>query len=230
MGSSSSSPEDATHLPPLPVQRIVGAGPLSTNVQNSPASSLRDSSPRSVQMRKEKFPIICSDIRLSQLALVVSGTTEQAGTLTVVLIDKEVYKEHVGPGNFKIEFPLKDFPSNRVYFTLPCPVVIRIASGDRTLQIFCGFNDERTLQVKKKQAVISGQFLDIEHVYGLSDNSVCLICMQNIVSVALAPCRHACLCDDCASDFARTSRTICPVCRVPASGLLRLTVVTQPQE
>ena len=132
-------------------------------------------------------------------------------------------------GKNSVTFRLPRFDSS-VFSETESPVVVHIGSQDKSLQIFCGFDRRRNLIVNRKQAVIMGQFLEIEHIYGLTENSSCLICLQNPVTVALAPCRHACLCDSCAPDFARAHNTACPVCRAQATGILRLSVVDPPQE
>ena len=49
----------------------------------------------------------------------------------------------------------------------------------------------------------------------------CVICLSDERSVLVYPCRHLCLCADCAESLP-VQNCRCPICRQPASLLLRL--------
>ena len=236
MGNSPPSPPRT----PLPLQQIVDQVRLSAQAAPSSPVPLRDS-PRSVHMRKEKFPIILtSDPVLNSPATLQLGIRcESRIKISILLHNKPLDKviERAGaPDGQLATFSLPNFP-NQSYFASGAPLMIHIATedGHQALQLHCGFTEvpgrAPLVEVRKKGAVIGGQLLELENIYGLAGTqSVCLICMQSEVTVALAPCRHACLCEECASEFARISRTVCPICRVQATGLMRLSLTNPPKE
>jgi len=47
----------------------------------------------------------------------------------------------------------------------------------------------------------------------------CIICVDNIATMALVSCGHMCLCHDCASRFLDNP---CPICRQPVNDILRI--------
>lgn len=55
--------------------------------------------------------------------------------------------------------------------------------------------------------------------------SECVICLSDPRSTAVLPCRHLCLCTDCAAQLAQQSQR-CPICRGPVTSLL---VVCAPE-
>lgn len=78
--------------------------------------------------------------------------------------------------------------------------------------------------VKSQQASINGQLFDIENMFGITTEKKCVICMGSDVTVAVQPCRHACMCSSCATDLTANHIYRCPVCRSPANGILQLDV------
>ena len=56
----------------------------------------------------------------------------------------------------------------------------------------------------------------LNEIYGLSelnDESVCVVCLSGKSSVTLMPCKHLCLCDECARILAEAQNKKCPMCR-----------------
>ena len=49
----------------------------------------------------------------------------------------------------------------------------------------------------------------------------CIICMSEPRTTAVLPCRHMCLCGDCAQ-MLRTKTTKCPICRGPVKQLVEI--------
>jgi len=49
----------------------------------------------------------------------------------------------------------------------------------------------------------------------------CVVCLNNPRDTTILPCRHMCLCHECA-DILRTQTNRCPVCRSPVESLLHL--------
>ncbi len=55
---------------------------------------------------------------------------------------------------------------------------------------------------------------------GAAEGTSCLICMDNPREFAVLPCGHLSLCESCTP--AITQRGICPYCRGPVQGVLRI--------
>lgn len=53
------------------------------------------------------------------------------------------------------------------------------------------------------------------------DNGLCVICISEPKDTCVIPCRHLCLCKDCAQELQKHSPK-CPVCRQPIQQLLHL--------
>jgi E3 ubiquitin-protein ligase MGRN1 len=57
----------------------------------------------------------------------------------------------------------------------------------------------------------------------LPDGAECIICMSEPRNTTVLPCRHMCLCDECAEALRQSSST-CPICRTRVEGLLQIRV------
>eukprot|EP01026_Neomeris_dumetosa_P020824 TRINITY_DN1841_c0_g1_i11.p1 TRINITY_DN1841_c0_g1~~TRINITY_DN1841_c0_g1_i11.p1 ORF type:complete len:378 (-),score=50.75 TRINITY_DN1841_c0_g1_i11:604-1737(-) len=55
----------------------------------------------------------------------------------------------------------------------------------------------------------------------LENGHECVICLTAPKDTAVLPCRHFCMCQDCAKEVYRTSRQ-CPICRIKVSSLLQI--------
>jgi E3 ubiquitin-protein ligase MGRN1 len=44
------------------------------------------------------------------------------------------------------------------------------------------------------------------------DKNECIVCMSNPRNTLLEPCKHVCLCAECA-EILRNNRNACPICR-----------------
>ena len=75
-------------------------------------------------------------------------------------------------------------------------------------------------RVTSQQASMNGQIFDIQSIYGIGSDKKCVVCMTNDVTVALQPCRHACLCGSCSETSQGLSQ--CPICRSPANGFIKI--------
>lgn len=53
------------------------------------------------------------------------------------------------------------------------------------------------------------------------NGSECVICMSDIRDTLILPCRHLCLCNNCA-DSLRYQANNCPICRSPFRALLQI--------
>jgi len=58
--------------------------------------------------------------------------------------------------------------------------------------------------------------------FSSSAEKMCSICMSNSVSVGFLPCRHACVCAECADITLSSSENHCPICRGTVCGKISL--------
>ena len=57
----------------------------------------------------------------------------------------------------------------------------------------------------------------------------CVICLCEPRDTTVLPCRHLCMCADCARQLrAQPSGNVCPICRNPCESLLEIKVVSTP--
>merc|ERR1719498_1644971 len=50
---------------------------------------------------------------------------------------------------------------------------------------------------------------------GDDDDGLCVICLTNEKNTVVIPCRHLCLCKECAEELRNRAGQKCPVCRGP---------------
>ena len=68
----------------------------------------------------------------------------------------------------------------------------------------------------------------IEGLAADDQDSACVVCMVEEKDTTVMPCRHMCLCKECA-DALRRATNKCPICRAPIASLLHLTKNKGPQ-
>lgn len=51
----------------------------------------------------------------------------------------------------------------------------------------------------------------------------CVVCLSNRKNTTVLPCRHFCMCDDCAKLLLKRTRT-CPMCRLPITSVLNIQI------
>ena len=102
---------------------------------------------------------------------------------------------------------------------------------------------EKGLDVKvlKQKIWVRETAYELQEIYGLENANrgsaagggdpsddigrECVICMSEPRDTTLLPCRHMCLCHECAK-MLRTQTNKCPICRTPVQSLLEITVKT----
>ncbi|GAB9464938.1 Ring zinc finger-like protein [Globisporangium polare] len=62
----------------------------------------------------------------------------------------------------------------------------------------------------------------------MPDGAECIICMCEPRNTTVLPCRHMCLCGECAEALRKSSST-CPICRTHVEGLLQIRVDAKDQ-
>jgi len=91
-------------------------------------------------------------------------------------------------------------------------------------------------KVHKQKIWVRGTAYELQEIYGLENANnrsttgddigrECVICMSEPRDTTLLPCRHMCLCHDCAQ-MLRTQTNKCPICRTQVKSLLEITLKT----
>ncbi|ELU10311.1 hypothetical protein CAPTEDRAFT_203966 [Capitella teleta] len=69
---------------------------------------------------------------------------------------------------------------------------------------------------------------DLEmHLESERDKRMCVVCVDQLKTVLILPCKHMCLCIDCAREIAQsrfTERRVCPLCREPIETVMYIYV------
>ncbi len=77
--------------------------------------------------------------------------------------------------------------------------------------------------------------LPVQDIYGLeqshapredlteeeNEDRLCVICLVNERNTTVLPCRHMCMCDECAQELRKQTHK-CPICRIHVRLLLRI--------
>lgn len=91
---------------------------------------------------------------------------------------------------------------------------------------------EWTARVLKQKIWVEGTSYELQEIYGLeqaasgkagddSEERLCVICLSARRDTTVLPCRHLCLCHECAQEWRRQSSR-CPICRMKVESLLRI--------
>ncbi|KAL3516125.1 hypothetical protein ACH5RR_023027 [Cinchona calisaya] len=97
-------------------------------------------------------------------------------------------------------------------------------------------NNEDHFQVKVMKQIlwIDGVRYELREIFGISDSDEraindkdsgkeCIICMTEPKDTTVLPCRHMCMCSECAKEL-RLQTNKCPICRQPIEELLEIKV------
>merc|ERR1740121_3129544 len=99
-----------------------------------------------------------------------------------------------------------------------------------------GGGAELLCQMVRQKVCVDGRDYVLQEVYGLEtladhgegehDESAvgqpCVICLTDPRNTAVMPCRHLCVCEDCATQLqvgAATRNDKCPICRSAITGM-----------
>lgn len=101
-------------------------------------------------------------------------------------------------------------------------------------------NGEYQVRVVKQFLWVNGTKYELQEIYGIG-NSVdgdfdgndpgkeCVICLSELRDTTVLPCRHMCLCSECAKVL-RYQTNRCPICRQPVDRLLEIKVNNRDEE
>ncbi|XP_058723803.1 probable E3 ubiquitin-protein ligase LUL4 [Vicia villosa] len=95
-------------------------------------------------------------------------------------------------------------------------------------------NDAFQIKVVKQILWIDGVRYELRELYGIGNSEAagfddndpgkeCVICMTEPKDTAVLPCRHMCMCSDCAKAL-RLQSNKCPICRQPIEELIEIKV------
>ena len=72
---------------------------------------------------------------------------------------------------------------------------------------------------------------EVEEIFGLGDIATatadsrdapdCVVCLSDPRDTAILPCRHMCVCKECAEELRKSSNK-CPICRGPVTAFLQI--------
>ncbi|KAL7003044.1 putative E3 ubiquitin-protein ligase lul4 [Sarracenia purpurea var. burkii] len=110
------------------------------------------------------------------------------------------------------------------------------ASQSQITQAVLEKNDGSHFQVKviKQILWVDGVRYELHEIYGIGSSTEatssdddsgkeCVICMTEPKNTAVLPCRHMCMCSECAKEL-RLQSNKCPICRQPIKELMEIKV------
>ncbi|CAM6089923.1 unnamed protein product [Calypogeia fissa] len=85
------------------------------------------------------------------------------------------------------------------------------------------------VRVVRQTLWFEGKYFELQDILGI-DNNVegndaekgCVICKSRPRDVVLLPCRHMCLCSECAEVSTFKTNRLCPICQTPVERLLQI--------
>lgn len=98
-------------------------------------------------------------------------------------------------------------------------------------------DDSWGVQVIKQKIWVKGVSYELQEIYGMEQNKSqstvapaedgdgreCVICMSNERDTTVLPCRHMCMCQECAAAL-KTQTNKCPICRMEIESLLHIKI------
>ncbi|XP_066933819.1 E3 ubiquitin-protein ligase MGRN1-like [Clytia hemisphaerica] len=95
-----------------------------------------------------------------------------------------------------------------------------------------------TIKFMKQKIMVDGFSMMLQELYGIEnknnangkiddeddvedDTTECVVCMSSLRDTVMLPCRHLCLCSDCAGHM-RNKQSRCPICRANFYALLQI--------
>jgi RING-finger-containing ubiquitin ligase len=130
---------------------------------------------------------------------------------------------------------LNEVPSSALEMSDRCtyPVVIELISSDDSdnNQILISYykivktDHGFQLTIIKQVIKINNVYKLVFSLYGTSEDSQeseCLICLTEVKTIAVLPCRHVCYCEACLEEVKKKNKQECPVCRAKISSFLNV--------
>jgi len=76
-------------------------------------------------------------------------------------------------------------------------------------------DEKYEINIVKQKSTVGKVAYEIKEIYGIekaSDTGECVICLTSKRDTMLLPCRHICICVNCAEQMSKKT-TNCPICR-----------------
>ncbi|RKP26963.1 hypothetical protein SYNPS1DRAFT_27366 [Syncephalis pseudoplumigaleata] len=139
--------------------------------------------------------------------------------------------------------------NNSSTIDIPLLMLMETESGSQSLLTFAALDgplsddddsssNHHPMTILLQRFRAKGQTYTLERVYGVDDSAhndtttttkstsadesdICVICIADPSTVAVLPCRHRCLCADCAEEL-RSRSCFCPICRQAFHTMIRI--------
>lgn len=103
----------------------------------------------------------------------------------------------------------------------------RITSLESELKSTSCAHEQNISSISNEKEKVSKELSDLrerieEGEFPLNDNAECTVCMEKVKSIALKPCGHLVVCEDCLFSLGKEKDRHCPICRSAVRGHLRV--------
>ncbi|CAI9768977.1 unnamed protein product [Fraxinus pennsylvanica] len=159
-----------------------------------------------------------------------SGTGVDLGFFDIDDLSKPSPGEDIYPLVISAESHVPSTPMDEQ----PYEEAVNTSSNAQITQAVLEKKDEGNFQVKIIKQILwsDGVRYELREIYGISSpdetaisnmdsGKECVICMTEEKNTAVLPCRHMCMCRDCAKELMLQSNN-CPICRQPIQELLEI--------
>ncbi|KAG8363786.1 hypothetical protein BUALT_Bualt19G0058600 [Buddleja alternifolia] len=159
-----------------------------------------------------------------------SGTGVDLGFFDIDDLSKPIPGEDVYPLIISAESAMNDCSNEELLNTSPHAQISQAVLEKK---------DGGNFQVKVIKQILwtDGARYELRDIFGISDSDEasisdlesgkeCVICMTEVKNTAVLPCRHMCMCSECAKEL-RLQSNKCPVCRQPIEELLEIKLDNQ---
>eukprot|EP01026_Neomeris_dumetosa_P071729 TRINITY_DN7262_c1_g1_i4.p1 TRINITY_DN7262_c1_g1~~TRINITY_DN7262_c1_g1_i4.p1 ORF type:complete len:355 (-),score=46.46 TRINITY_DN7262_c1_g1_i4:388-1293(-) len=105
-----------------------------------------------------------------------------------------------------------------------------------TYAVFGKSDGKWSAEVIRQKLWIEGKAYELQEIYGMDhvgwagnpqgedaelEGQECVVCLSALRDTTVLPCRHLCMCSECARELQRMSK-VCPVCRQKVKSLLHI--------
>lgn len=163
-----------------------------------------------------------------------------SGVNLALFDEKELAKalDSVYPLVVRTETLGKDPPANfSLYDELPIGAPVPKWIHCQTTEAVVEKKEDGTYKVRvvRQTLWVDGKYYELQEIYGIESSGVgagfedndagkeCVICMSEPRDTTVLPCRHMCMCSECAKVL-RFQTNRCPICRTPVERLLEIKV------
>lgn len=164
-------------------------------------SVTRVKSPANIQ----KSSILVKSTQLGTYELSFRFSLRETGRLRLHLAKLEIASDFPA-GSHLLTYKLEE---------LPTKLSLTTATGKHSTYL----TTEPQLQVVKQTVSIGTELYVLEDLYG--EEKQCVICLSQEKEVLVLPCKHVCVCKDCAGALGVKGAGKCPVCRTPIEGIYK---------